>query len=242
MDEVADLTQKAGALIKSSGLGKVCYGNILVTNSLMKNSVLAFYVWEEDEVLIRANFKSDRDTLRTIIHELGHRYQHQFMKGRDAEVKAFYNQMEGEEDHRIKDKLNDLKPKVGDTIEVKGVTWETTHVLPTAGRSGIKYFVSMQMKGEPYVKGKMDLESWLSYKGIKLRNPDDQTLRGFVTEYAKKGGPVENFAEMFSFYCLGKLRKEYKEAFEALVFGSKTAQERLTQRVIDRYAALTVSS
>lgn len=232
MNEVADLTQKASALLHSSGFGRVCYGNIMVTNSLKNNKVLAFYVLAEDELLVRANFKSERDTLRTILHELGHRYQYQFMKGHDAEVKAFYRWMEDEEDDRLKDKGDELIPKKGDTIEIKGVIWESLSNTPTVGRSGVKYFVNMQTKYEPYMNGKIELEGWLSYKGIKLRDLNDQTLRGFVTEYAKRGGPDENFAEVFSVYCLGKLRNDYKEAFEALVFGkSKTA------RIVIRYLA-----
>jgi len=224
MNEVADLTQKASAFLHSKGLGKVCYGNILVTNSLKANKVLAFYMLAEDELLVRANFKNERDTLRTILHELGHRYQFQFMKGRDAEVKAFYRWMEGEEDDRLKDKRDELIPKKGDTITVKGIEWEAVSTIPSPSSSGIKYFVNMQTVEQPPIRGKMDLEGWLSFKGIKLRDFNDPTLRGFVTEYAKRGGPEENFAEVFSIYCLGKLRNDYKEAFEILAFGrSKTA-------------------
>lgn len=232
MNEVADLTQKASALLHSSGFGMVCYGNIMVTNSLKNNKVLAFYVLAEDELLVRANFKSERDTLRTILHELGHRYQYQFMKGRDAEVKAFYRWMEGEEDDRLKDKRDELLPKKGDTVEIKGVTWEATRTTPTATRSGVKYFVNMQTKDESHMRAKIELEGWLSYKGIKLRDLNDPTLRGFVTEYAKSGGPDENFAEVLSVYCLGKLRSDYKDAFEILAFNrSKSA----VSAVVDRY-------
>lgn len=226
MNEVADLVQKASAFLHSSGFGKVCYGNILVTNSLKANKVLAFYVIADDELLIRANFKKDRDTLRTILHELGHRYQFQFMKGRDSEVKSFYRWMEGEEVDRLKDKRDELIPKKGDTITVKGIEWEAVSTIPSLSSSGVKYVVNMQTVEQPPMKGKMDLEGWLSFKGIKLRDFNDQTLRGFVTEYAKRGGPDENFAEVFSIYCLGKLRSDYKEAFETLAFGrSKSATE-----------------
>lgn len=233
MNEVADLTQKASALLHSSGFGKVCYGNILVTNSLKANKVLAFYMLAEDELLVRANFKNARDTLRTILHELGHRYQFQFMKGRDAEVKAFYRWMEGEEVDRLKDKRDELLPQKGDTIEIKGVTWEAVVNTPSVTRDGVKYFVNMISKDEDHLKGKIELEGWLSYKGIKLRDFNDPTLRGFVTEYAKRGGPDENFAEVFSVYCLGKLRKDYTEAFEDLAFNrSKSAT---VSAVVSRY-------
>jgi hypothetical protein len=221
MNEVADLTQKASSLLKSSGFGVVCYGNIMVTNSLQANKVLAFYVVAEDELLVRANFKRERDTLRTILHELGHRYQFQFMKGRDAEVEALYHWFDGEESDRFKDKRDELLPKKGDTIEVKGVTWVATKVIPTANRSGVSYIVHMQSKGDPRITGTIELEGWLAFKGVKLRDLEDPTLRGFVTEYAKRGGSEENFAELFSVYCLGKLRSDYKEAFETLVFGRK---------------------
>lgn len=234
MNEVADLVQKASSLLHSSGFGKVCYGNILVTNTLKKNNVLAFYVVADDELLVRANFKSDRDTLRTILHELGHRYQFQFMKGRNSEVKDFYRWMEGEEDDRLKDKRDELLPKKGDTIEIKGVTWEAVSNNPSVTRSEVKYFVNMQMVEEPHMRGKMELEGWLQHKGIKLRDFNDPTLRGFVTEYAKRGGPDENFAEVFSVYCLGKLRSDYKEAFETIAFNKKTSSA--VSAVVQRYS------
>jgi hypothetical protein len=238
MDEVADLVQKASSLLKTNGFGMVCYGNIMVTNTLKANKVLAFYVLAEDELLVRANFKSERDTLRTILHELGHRYQYQFMKGRGAEVQAFYHWMEGEEIDRLKDKRDELLPKKGDTIEIKGVTWEALSTTPTVSRSEVVYLVNMQTQDEPHMKAKIELEGWLSYKGIKLRDLEDQSLRGFITEYAKRGGPDENFAEVFSVYCLGKLRRDYKELFEILAFNrSKTASDDpLSSAVAHRYS------
>jgi hypothetical protein len=227
MAEVGDLIQKASALLKSSGFGVVCYGDILVTNTINRSKVLAFYQIAEDELLVRANFKSTTEILRTVLHELGHRYQFQFMKGRDRDIAALYRRMAGEEDNRYRDNLEELKPQKGDTIEVKGTTWEAIQVLPTFGRLGLNYKITLQSRDDPKMKGSIPLEGWLDNKGLKLRDPDNQSLRGFITEYAKRGGPDENFAEMFSFYCLGKMRKDYREAFEALVFGSsKTAQVR----------------
>lgn len=235
MGEIIDLTHKAQALLKSSGFGKVCYGEVLVTNTVGKSKWAAFYQVSSDELFIRANVKDTKEILRTTLHELGHRYQFQFMKGRDAEIRSFYRRMEGEEDKNLFDKLKGLKPNKGDTAPYKGDTLVVDSVEMSL-RGDVSYKVKCSLQGDDKSTFSMPLETWLGLKGVKTRDPDDHELRGFITNYAKTGGPDENFAEMFSFYCLGKMRKEYRDAFEALVFGStKTAHEHSTQRVAARW-------
>ena len=48
--------------------------------------------------------------------------------------------------------------------------------------------------------------------GLVFKTPETTgTGLNFITAYAKSGGPGENFAEMVSFYALGKLPKEQVE-------------------------------
>lgn len=233
--EISDLVQKSQALLKSSGFGNVCYGDVLITNTLSKSNILAFYQISSDELFIRANLKGSSEILSTILHELGHRYQHQFMKGRDRDLATLYRKMDGEEDKNLSDKLKDLRPKSGDTVSYKGDTLVANSV-EYAIRGNSTYIVKCKVQGDEKTSFSMPLEAWLGLKGVKTRDPDDHELRGFITNYAKTGGPGENFAEMFSYYCLGKMRKEYRDAFEELVFGSaKTAHEHSTQRVAARW-------
>ena len=213
MDTVADLAQKAQAHLKSKGFGKVCYGDIQVTNKLMRNAY-AFYHVDSDEMFVRADAKASPDILKTTLHELGHRYQHQFMKGRDWDVRQLYHVIENQEGGKGLSETKALLPAIGDTADNKGKTFRVTQTLPNGRGSWVIHVVTDSKPGTNY---KIDLEGWLAMKGEKTRDLTQPDFKGFVTDYAKKGGPGENFAEMFAFYCLDKLPRALVEPFETLV-------------------------
>lgn len=232
MDTVTSVVKKASEYVKSSGLGKVLYGDILVTNTIMKNSrVLAFYMVTNDEMFIRANVKASIDTIQTVLHELGHRYEAKFLKDKRG-VDRLYRLIDGQESARERSIQKSLKaPEVGETVVIKGDLYRVRAV--TWGRGGEK--VVLEDPDNPKETASISLEGYLSYKGgapNRARNFDeDPNYKGFVTDYARKT-PSENFAEMFAFYCMGRLPVMQSVAFEELVFGaSKTAQAlRLARR------------
>ena len=211
MDTIGDLVQKAQAHLKSKGFGKVCYGDIQVTNKL-KTNAYAFYMIGHDEMFIRADAKASPDILKTTLHELGHRYQHVFMKGREMDISHLYYVIEGHEKGLSETK--DLLPAIGDTAVDKGKTFQVTRTLPN-GRGS--WEVHMTTESKPGATYKSTLEGWLIMKGETARDLTEPDFKGFVTLYAKKGGPGENFAEMFAFYCLGKLPKAQVELFEGVI-------------------------
>lgn len=216
MGNVAEAMKKAEALLKSSGFGIVCYGDVQVTNTISKGNVLAFYLPSKDELFIRANLKPTSDSIHIILHELGHRFEAKKLSSRAGDLRRLYSLINGQEYTRKKE-MRAKKPPIGDKLVDKGKTYEVAGY--DVGRNGL--MVVLKQEGDPRIQAKVSLEGYLSRKGEGgARNVDETPdFKGFVTEYAKKT-PSENFAEMFAYYCMGRLPVLQSVAFEELCFGS----------------------
>jgi hypothetical protein len=233
MGDVAEVMKKAQSLAKSSGFGSVCYGEVQVTNTISKGNVLAFYLIANDELFVRANVKSEIDSVRTVLHELGHRYEKKFLAGKDREIQKLYYLLSGQE-RDLDKKKQEARPKPGEIWAPPNSKYEYQVLYTQVTMRGTQ--VHLQRVDNPKAIAQVSLEGYLQGKGdFQHRNFDDQPdYKGFVTDYAKKGGPSENFAEMFSFYCMGRLPVLQSVPFEELAFGSsKTAQ-----RVLARWVGL----
>ncbi len=246
MNDVAEAVAEAVHYIKGSGLEKVLYGDLLVTNQIKSHAnVMAFYIVASDEMMVRATTRKGAASVHTLVHELGHRMQFKFMRGRDREIDRLYQEIDrgGSADKA-------LMPKPGDHVmlegldmtvrAIKGPKIEVTPVMTPAyiakERSRVEKHV---LKARPSLKDHPDLledqvvqtlagmiytapVGMLVAENPKFRPVD---FKGFVTSYAKTS-PTENFAEMFAFYCTGELPPTQSVAFEALVFDGKTARVR----------------
>jgi hypothetical protein len=215
MGNVQEVIEKAQTLIRSAGLGQVCYGNILVTNTLHKANVLAFYLVAKDELFVRANFKSDRDILHHTIHELGHRYQHKFLRN---DILSLYRIIGRHEVDRKRVLEKTSTPQAGETLTQGSDTYEVVRVRE--GRNGKE--VVLKKIGSPSIsEAHISLEGYLQKKGkpreVEVDAPD---YKGYVTDYAKET-PEENFAEMFAFYCMKRLPASQKDLFEEVLAGKK---------------------
>lgn len=237
MKNVGEAVEKAAKAIQQSGLGKVLYGDIHVTNTLAKSSVLAFYMMAKDEMFVRANVKANYDTVETICHELGHRFEFMFMKGRGAALKRLYYKLTDQERKRRTE--DTVTPKIGDIATSKGKTWR----VDGFGVSRAKVIVKLERidlkLGELPEKGSISLEGWSGLAGEggtrAVRDVDtNPNFEGFVTNYAKQD-PSENFAEMFAFYCMGRLPVLQSGMFEEVVF--EGSDLKTASRVAARFAA-----
>ncbi len=209
MEECARVVEKAAQLLQSKGLGKVCYGEVLISKTIGRNSnVLAFYVLNEDQLFVRANLKGkDHDAVRHVLHELGHRLQHKFLQHKESDIAVLWatlkrKQTLNEIDQRKQ--MGDVKPKPGDTIEERGKTYVVDGVGYRRGP-----VVNFHLQDDPKSKAYLSLEAYAKLKGLL---PPKKTT-DFVTDYAATS-PGENFAEMVSFYCLDKLPPEQVEMLE----------------------------
>jgi len=220
MDNIADLTAKAGQALQRKGLGKVCYGDISITKTLTQASTVAFYMLAKDELFVRANVPKGQDTLQTILHELGHRMEEKFLKGKSEDIKRMYavigNLPKTPKPPDPEEKI-DL-PKKGDSITIKG---ETVYVIridySPRTKGGFKIFLDLDPAA---TRPKMltTPRGYVSLQSGEMTMEREPYLGPFITSYAQKGGPSENFAEMFAFYCMDQLPKDQAPLLEAILF------------------------
>jgi hypothetical protein len=217
MSNCARVIEKAVHLLAKKGLGKVCYGDALISNTLTKSKVLAFYLVSSDEFFVRANLKGkEGGALQTIIHELAHRLYFKFLQSKHRDIARIYQTIKSKVDHSTSDLESeirnnpDLSPKPGDTVVEKGKTYVVERVS-YGSRGG--YQVIMHREDDPSNKASVSLKGWASLKGIK---PESKPGSGFITPYAGKNDE-ENFAEMVAFYCMDELPQDQVEMLEKVL-------------------------
>lgn len=227
IEECVKIVEVAAHQLQSHGLGKVCYGDVLISNTLSKPNVLAFYLVDKDEMFIRANLKGkERTAIQTVVHELGHRLQFKFLTGKKREIELLYRNISIKHDRAREEVLDQvwkdphLKPKQGDRITLKGKEFEVSGF--DVGHQGI--VVKLLLKthdltpeeekaAQRQLGYKIDLGSYAAVKGI-LPQPTHHT--GFVTPYASTDAD-ENFAEMIAFYCSDKLPEDQVQMLKAII-------------------------
>lgn len=215
MEDCVQVVEKAVQHLKSKGLSKVCYGDIMISNTVGRSSkILAFYLPSKDEMFVRANLKNVKsDAVHTVLHELAHRLQFKFLSGKRREINTMYQVIARNSRNADQDKLKaildnpEIKPKPGDTIvdPKKGLVFEVDQVVYDT--------VHVHLVEEPKVKAKVSLLGYMQMKGIKVDVPNRS---GFITHYAGTDAD-ENFAEMVAAYCLGDLPPEQVEMLEPLL-------------------------
>jgi hypothetical protein len=218
MANCAKVIEKAAHLLAKKGLGKVCYGDALISNTLTKGKVLAFYITSSDEFFVRANLKGKEGAaLQTIIHELAHRLYFKFLQSSRRDIARIYQTIKSKVDQSTSDlefeirRNPDLSPKPGDTVVEKGKTYVVERVGYGGSRSG--YQVIMHREDDPSNKASVSLKGWALLKGIK---PESKPGSGFITPYAGKNDE-ENFAEMVAFYCMDELPQDQVEMLEKVL-------------------------
>jgi hypothetical protein len=201
MEEKARLCEEAALKMEGIGLGKVCYGDVLITNRLSGERIAAFYLPSKDEMFVRADAKMTTDTVRVVCHELTHRLCEKFLSSKKSEIVKIYNTIS------VHSKVSGPSfkdyPERGDTLLYKGVELKVTD------RDFRRKSVKLQ-DPTPRPDGRisvytMPVTTFFELKGTPLASTG---FLDFITSYAKRGGPEENFAEMVSFYAIGKLPKE----------------------------------
>lgn len=216
MKNMTEIVSKAVGLIQRSGFGACLYGDIQITNTLMRSTVMAFYSIKDDNLYIRANGKPEWDTVHTVIHELGHRWENKKLRKNVPTI--LYMKVRGQEQEPP-------PPPIGDKVTAKGKTYEVARI--EKGRGGTK--VILREEGSTGVpRASIGLDGYYAFKGLnrRQRSQTDPNYKGFVTDYAQKS-PAENFAEMFAAYCMDELPVHQSVMFEELVLGDgeKTARD-----------------
>ena len=220
MENVAKLVEEAAHKMKALGLGKVCYGNVNVTNRISGNAnVQAFYYNSNDEMFVRADAKAHSSTVRIVCHELTHRLDHKFLQSKQHEIAQLYKTINTHSTYMSETEM----PEYGAPISYKGELWKVMEKdtrrrsLKLAPANPLRCFVCAEKGRSEHVPDEehkfpiarkevltMPVEAFYKLQG-KTQKVDPLD---FITPYAKKGGPAENFCEMVSFLALGELPKE----------------------------------
>jgi hypothetical protein len=209
MANCVDAIEKVSRLLTAKGLGRICYGDVLIANTVGRSSrVLAFYQKPSDEMFVRANLRGKKGTaVEVIIHELAHRLHFKFLKSKDRDIQQIYLRLLGDDRKLTQEALDDPvnKPKVGDTLTSKGKTYE---VVGVGYRRGL--VVELQRTDDPKRKASVSMAGWLQMKGFVSE------AGAFVSLYARENSQ-ENFAEMVTHYVLGTLPDDQVEMLEAVL-------------------------
>lgn len=208
VEATAEVVEKAEKLLRDVGLGKVCYGEVQLSNQVARAKTLAFYDPSADEMFVRVDKRVKAyDLLETFVHELGHRLHFKFLKSKEREIRTLYRQIQNLSEKNFEDALSQITPSAGDTFPYKGDT------LVVESVDGFRRQVKMVLQGEEKTSPKftIPLEAYARTKGLLPTG-----MIGFVTPYAKKNHE-ENFAEMLAFYAMGKLSPAHIELFEPLL-------------------------
>jgi hypothetical protein len=218
MKEAQAVVGKAAQLLAAKGLQKVLYGDVLVSRTLSRQNILAFYLIQKDEMFVRANLRGKQhDAVRTICHELGHRLHFKFLKDKDAEIRGIYAQLAGKSDRwtrkeKVQEVLKEHPVLKGDAYIEKGENWTVTNT-DWDPRTGLVVRLERRIEDSPAVmKAKISLEGYLTNKGLLTH----QDLSAFVTPYAKRNHE-ENFAEMIAFWAIGKLPEDQVEMLKTVL-------------------------
>lgn len=205
--EIATAAEKA---MTSHGLGKVCYGDVLISKRLQnKAGVAAFYLPSSDEMFIRADLPADSDHVRHVCHELTHRLVHKFLGMKRSAIPTLYAKILNKSEVPVA--AGDYPPR-GEVI-----VWNDKEFVVTGWdmrRQTVKVSPPQQLNS--YYALPLTVVHKLQGKEPR---PESKPEMSFVTHYAKKGGPEENFCEMTSFYVLGKLPEAQVPMLEEILFG-----------------------
>jgi hypothetical protein len=211
MRGAVDIVREAARVMEAVGLGKVCYGDVLISQRIQNNrNVLAFYLPAHDEMFIRAEAPKEEDTLRTVCHELAHRLEHKFLSSKKREIERLYRGLKNHDLSLVRDLP---APTIGDTITDKGKPFLVTGFDPIY--ESVK-LTPVDPKDAAAPEGRrvqfsISLVGYHEKKGLRFDS-------SFVTSYAKTSAG-ENFAEMVSFYALGKLPAALVGPLEAILTG-----------------------
>jgi len=215
VEHVRALTDKAAEIIQAHGFGDICYGDVQIVRQVSRANVLAHYMIGEDQIYVRGNLpKNNAPTLRTILHELGHRLEHKFFDRLQSDRMRLLFQRYGIALKRSSFGELAKPPTAGERLTIKG---EHYVVLNVGFNQALNKVISLalanpQDENERKFRFSIPLDAWLRSQGHK--RADDK----FVSNYAKTN-PGENFAEMFAEFCLNKLNDEQKRDFLYILKG-----------------------
>jgi len=220
MAEVQAVVEKSVLLLRAKGITQVLYGDVLVSRTLSKQNILAFYLPAKDEMFVRANLRGKQhDAVRTICHELAHRLHFKFLKSKDKDIRSIYAQIARKssagKENKIQEVLKEHPVLPGDKYFEGGKEWEVSGT--DWGNGGIQVKLVRKLE-DPETKQTLALKAHIRLEGYLVNKGflTNQDLSGFVTGYAAKNHE-ENFAEMIAYWCQDKLPEDQVELLRTVL-------------------------
>lgn len=206
--KVSALLLRAAQILRSKGLAKLCYGDVDIVSKFSQATALASYLPWKDQIEIKANFPPNKEPLRLLLHEFGHRMEKMFLQGKVAEIKKVYNKLK-------RTKVDLPIPKLGDSVAFRGTTFYALQIKKDPKEAG-GYKIWVGDLGASTAKAILPLAAFNHLAEGKDENEHYSSGSAFITHYARKD-PSENFAEMFSFYCIDELPQDQVKLIESIL-------------------------
>ena len=222
------LVEECTERMRHIGLGKVCYGNVLITNRISsQESMQAFYLIASDEMFIRADAKVTMDGVHAVCHELAHRYHNKFVPGGESnrDIKAIYMRLKNQDSDIPFPKIGEEVKYEGKTLRVEDYDFRRKTIRLRAPEEEVCLACGHPAEGHqpdaehkvPIIKKRIYTMPLQMFNQLAGKPHESTNPLSFVTPYAEKGGPAENFAEMVAFYAMGKLPPEQVELLKPLL-------------------------
>lgn len=212
MKECAKVVAMSEKRLREKGLGKVCYGDVHVTNTVHRSTrTLAFYLINDDSLYVRANLKGKiGPAVMSVEHELGHRLQFKFLQSKKREINAIYTAIKNKRGDVLGGLISDKSrwPQAGDTYLYKGETFLFDKV-DLSQRAELKVLFR-----HPEMSSKLSMPL-IGYLFEKYPEMKDEALV-FVSNYAATD-PDENFAEMIAFLCEDRLPADQEQMLKEVI-------------------------
>jgi hypothetical protein len=229
IEQMKKVVEDVYKTFKKNGLGPIMTGPIRFVK--LTGKTIGSYDIANKNININYNAKSDKQTLKTLFHEYGHKWWYEFIPSEVDKIKEqFYalrksgNKFDSSSEQDAK---NDLAKqvvkllKVGDEFIYKGrkARFKGSYIIRDI--DGIELKLSrpdskdIAVGGSAYVfikpdwevKGKKKVND-IFKKGIELATPNQDDW--FPTQYSTTAAE-EWYSELFSYYMMGELKGAPKE-------------------------------
>lgn len=217
LEKIRRVVEKAARLARDGttlpGFARTLGGHLYIVGKIGRPKWAAWYMPQKDAVYLRANIRgiSEDETVRHLIHELGHRYKAKFI---DPDLWRRWT-----DHHRQMSNTPPSveMPEVGDVLPFP----VNNKDAKVAEASGTSYTLVNKETGEPLGRvGRRKMHSWLRDAAHRMSFP---TLYAFTD-------PEEHLMEALSMKATGTLPQEHEEAYDRIVSGGSSAPARVAYR------------
>ena len=190
LESVKGVIKEAESVVSGSPFSKVLYGPVYVVGKIEQAKTLAWYKQSTDDIYVRAFPNVNHNEIRSLVHELGHRWWFKFMStAAKRAITRWYQDLDSSTEiplSQVGDKLPVPLKGYKDPPTITKINWDRYEI--DVGGSVKIDVVNKILKG----------------------------IRGYPTPYSATNNE-EFFAELFCMYLLGTLQPKFLEVFQKIM-------------------------